>query len=196
MTRKKTTLDAGKPRAESDKIDKATDFSTESAKHPGGRPSEYEGIDLEQVRFLMEKKGFTDQDLADFYGKSRTTITNWKAAHPEFLATINIGKDVADGRVERSLFERACGYTHPDVHIAVIEGAVVQTPITKYYPPDPASMIFWLKNRKPGTWRDKTEVQDDRLTELLKYMHRNKEESHAQENRQPPANPGKSRRGR
>jgi hypothetical protein len=27
----------------------------------------------------------------------------------------------------------------------------------RHYPPDPTSMIFWLKNRQPQDWRDKQE---------------------------------------
>jgi hypothetical protein len=26
---------------------------------------------------------------------------------------------------------------------------------TKYFPPDPPSIFFWLKNRQPDSWRDK-----------------------------------------
>lgn len=159
-------------------------------KHPGGRPSDYAHIDLDQVKTLAEK-GFTDQEIADFLKVSRTTLTNWKKAHPEFLSAIKLGKDEADRKVERSLFECATGYSHPDTHITVSDGVVIQTPVIKHYKPDNTAQIFWLKNRKPGSWRDKTEVQDDRLTALLMHMNRPKEESHGQETRQPPAHPGK-----
>jgi hypothetical protein len=151
-----------------------------------GRPSDYEELDLDQVRVLLEK-GWTDQELADFFKKSRTTISTWKKVHADFLDTVNLGKDEADRKVERSLFERATGYACAETHITVIGGKVVKTPLVKRYPPDPASMIFWLKNRKPGSWREKTEVQDDRLTALLNHMHRLKEAPHGKENRKPQA---------
>jgi len=38
-----------------------------------------------------------------------------------------------------------------------VNGEIVQTPIRKYYPPDTTAAIFWLKNRRKETWRDKTE---------------------------------------
>lgn len=157
---------------------------TKGKKHAGGRPSDYDRVDLEQVQLLMEK-GFTDQELADFLKVTRTTITNWKQAHQEFLSTIKLGKDEADRKVERSLFECATGYSHPDTHFAVCEGVVVQTPTIKHYKPDNTAQIFWLKNRKPAEWRDKTEVQDDRLTALLNHMNRPKEESNGKETRKP-----------
>ena len=31
----------------------------------------------------------------------------------------------------------------------------------EHFPPDPTSMIFWLKNRQPDKWRDKRETGDD-----------------------------------
>lgn len=98
--------------------------------------------------------GFTDAELADFFGVSVVTLANWKAQFPAFLSALKIGKEDADQRVERSLYQRACGYSHPDVVVTNYQGQVTLTPITKVYPPDTTSCIFWLKNRKPEEWRD------------------------------------------
>jgi len=59
--------------------------------------------------------------------------------------------------VVRSLFQRACGYSHPEDKIFQHEGNPVVVPTTKHYPPDATSAIFWLKNRDPANWRDKVE---------------------------------------
>ncbi len=122
-----------------------------------GRPSEYDRIDMEQVRKLAEA-GWIDRDMADFFGVSESTWTNWKKAHPEFLASLKDWKAQADARVERALYERATGYSHPDTHIAVKNGKVIKTEITKTYAPDTTAAIFWLKNRNPAEWRDKIDV--------------------------------------
>jgi hypothetical protein len=155
-------------------------------RHPGGRPSDYGRVDLDQARILAEK-GFTDQELADFFGVVRSTISLWKKEHPEFSDALKLGKEAADRKVERSLFERATGYSHPDTHFSAYEGIVTETPTTKVYPPDTTAAIFWLKNRKPDEWRDRQEVHDDRLGLLLAHMNRPKEESHVQETRKPKA---------
>ena len=34
------------------------------------------------------------------------------------------------------------------------DGKTVEHKYTEYYPPDPTSMIWWLKNRRPDRWRD------------------------------------------
>ena len=127
----------------------------------GGRPSlitRISKIDLSKVKHCTSK-GYTDKELAIIFGVDDKTINNWKKEFPEFFLTLKAGKLLADAKVEASLYQRACGYSHPEVHITNYLGNVILTPIIKHYPPDPTSMIFWLKNRKPQEWRDKTEVE-------------------------------------
>lgn len=119
------------------------------------RPTKYKPEYAEQTAKLCEL-GATDADLADFFKVSVRTIYRWLITEPEFCQATKGGKDAADERVERSLYHRAVGYSHPDVHISTYEGAVIQTPITKHYPPDTAAGIFWMKNRRG--WKDKQEV--------------------------------------
>jgi hypothetical protein len=37
------------------------------------------------------------------------------------------------------------------------QGQIVRTETREHVPPDTTAMIFWLKNRRPEQWRDKTE---------------------------------------
>lgn len=117
--------------------------------------------------------GCTDVELSKAFDVAVSTLYDWKLAHPEFAEAIKQGKAHADDRVEESLFARATGYSHPDMHIGVWQGAAVVTPITKHYPPDSTAMIFWLKNRRPKDWRDKTEQTleaGDTLTKVLEKI--------------------------
>jgi hypothetical protein len=93
--------------------------------------------------------------MARFFDVSVATLNNWKHEHPAFLDALKAGKELADANVSESLYRRATGYSHPDVHVSNFQGAITITPIVKHYPPDPTSMIFWLKNRRPDLWRDK-----------------------------------------
>jgi hypothetical protein len=124
---------------------------------PGGRPEDYNDQFPEQARKLC-LLGATDKDLADFFEVTETTINNWKIAHPEFFESIKRGKRIADSEVAEKLYKRATGYSHPEVDIKVIDSQIVQTPLTKHYPPDTAAAIFWLKNRSKKNWRDKIET--------------------------------------
>jgi len=127
---------------------------------PAGRPSRYKEEFNDQARKLC-RLGATDKELAEFFGVAVSTLNLWKQKHPEFSESLKEGKQLADAEVADKLFQRATGYSHPDVHISNYQGEVTITPITKHYPPDPTSMIFWLKNRRPDLWRDKPEPNDD-----------------------------------
>ena len=35
------------------------------------------------------------------------------------------------------------------------QGTVIRADLKKHVPPDTTAMIFWLKNRKKGEWRDR-----------------------------------------
>lgn len=122
----------------------------------GGRPSKFKPEFIKQAEKLCDL-GATDEDLADFFTVSIRTIANWKAEHSEFLQALKGGKDQADDRVERSLYQKALGYTHDAVHFSAFQGVVTTTEYREHVPPDTTAMIFWLKNRRPELWRDKTE---------------------------------------
>ena len=105
-----------------------------------------------------------DEQIVDVLGISVATFTNWKKKHPSLLASVKRGKLHADAQVAEALFHRACGYSHPDVHISNYQGDITITDITKHYPPDTAAAFIWLKNR--AEWKDKTEqvLKDDRMS--------------------------------
>lgn len=125
---------------------------------PAGRPTKYKPEYAEQARKLCGL-GATDAQLADFFDVAISTICLWKVKYPEFSEAISVPKEVADSRVEQSLYRRAMGYEHDEVDIRVVNGEIVETPIRKYYPPDSTAMIFWLKNRNPEKWRETKAVE-------------------------------------
>lgn len=125
-----------------------------------GRPPKYRPEYCRQAKELC-LLGAIDKDLATFFQVSDKTVSTWKILYPAFLQALKEGKGEADGRVRRSLFQRATGYSHPDVHISNFKGKITQTAITKRYPPETLACIFWLKNRDPDQWRDQTNVKHD-----------------------------------
>lgn len=120
------------------------------------RPSKKDALDLEQVKKLAVM-GWTDEQMAAFFDVDVRTWLRWKAKDETFCQALKDWKDEADERVERSLYERAMGYSHPEDKIFNNEGVPLVVPTTKHYPPDTTAMIFWLKNRQPENWRDKRE---------------------------------------
>jgi hypothetical protein len=134
-----------------------------------GRPSVYEDDFARQARKLAEL-GATDQEIADFFEVDVRTIYRWKHDHDEFCQALKTGKDVADERVERSLYQRAIGYEQDEVKIFMPGGAdkPVYAPYRAKIAPDTTAAIFWLKNRRAADWRDKTETQHSGAVEITK----------------------------
>lgn len=129
---------------------------TETVKRGRGRPSKFKPEFIRQAK-LLANKAFTDAEVAEFFEVPRQTLYRWLSERPDFRDALKLGKEESDNRVERSLFERAVGYRHPDTHISNYQGVITLTPFEKHYPPDSTACIFWLKNRRPETWRDKPE---------------------------------------
>lgn len=117
-------------------------------------------FDLEKVQKIAAFFGSTDAQLADILDVSEQTIQNWKKDET-FSLTLKKAKAEADARVVESLYKRATGYDHNAIHFSAYEGIVTETPFIEHYPPDPTSMIFWLKNRDKENWRDRHDFTTD-----------------------------------
>ena len=126
---------------------------------PAGRPTKYKPEFVAQAQKLC-KLGATDLELADFFGVTDRTVYRWAQAHPEFCQALKAGKDEADERVERSLYMKAVGFEREEVKIFMPANAEkpVYAPFIAYHAPDTTAALFWLKNRRPGEWRDKQEI--------------------------------------
>ena len=122
-----------------------------------GRPTLYRPEYADQARRLC-LLGLTDEELAGFFEVSLSTIYEWANRHPAFSDARARGKIAADAKVAERLYHRALGYRHADVHITTYEGEVTQTPVVKHYPPDTQAATWWLKNRHPKKWKDRSEV--------------------------------------
>ncbi|MCD6674857.1 MAG: terminase [Burkholderiaceae bacterium] len=121
------------------------------------RPTKFKPEFVEQAKKLCAL-GATAHDLASFFGVAVSTVKLWQVEHKAFSDALKVGKAVADRMVEQSLFRRALGYEHDETDIRVVGTRLVKTPMRKHYPPDTTACIFWLKNRRPDLWRDKTEL--------------------------------------
>ncbi len=133
-----------------------------STTNKGGRPSKFTS-DIQSKVELLARRGFIDAEMSIILGVTKRTFDNWKNKHPKFFHSLKDWKKQADHEVERSLYERACGYSHPEVKVQfvqdVVKGGRFETiELEKHYAPDPTSMIFWLKNRQPDVWKDRKEI--------------------------------------
>jgi hypothetical protein len=130
-----------------------------------GRPSKYRPEFATQAK-QFAKLGATDAEISRFLEIDTATLWRWKAAHPDFCNALKAGKDVADDRVQQSLFQRAVGYSHEAVKIFANPrtGENVVVPFIEHFAPDTTACIFWLKNRRKDEWRERGSQEPIDLT--------------------------------
>jgi hypothetical protein len=134
-------------------------------KRKAGRPTVYNPVEHPQVAEEAARNGTPLRELAKTLRVSVSTIKNWMAEHPVFLAAITQGREAAIDHVEHSLFERAIGYAAKATKVVVVsQGAglpskIEQVSIIENYPPDVAALKFFLCNRRPKQWRERSEVK-------------------------------------
>jgi hypothetical protein len=125
---------------------------------PGGRPTDYREEFAAQAQKLCEI-GATDLELAEFFEVDVRTIYRWKHNHDEFCQALKVGKDALDDRVERSLYQRAVGYSFNSEKIFHFQGQITRAETIEHVPPDAGAAMSWLKNRRGDSWRDKQDVE-------------------------------------
>lgn len=123
-----------------------------------GRPTLYKPEFVRQAAKLS-RMGATLVDLANFFEVNIVTIHRWMTTIPEFCNAIRLAKEEANSRVERSLYEKAMGYSFDAEKIFCNKnGKIVRAPYREHVPPSDTAMIFWLKNRRPDLWRDRQDI--------------------------------------
>lgn len=150
-----------------------------------GRRGKYEkwltesGIELLSA---WARDGLIDEQIAQKMGVASSTYYEWKRRYPALAEAVSKGKEVVDIKVENALLKRALGYTCTEVRkegtVNGIKNGTAKVVITeKPVPPDVTAQIFWLKNRKPDTWREKLETYitadgevEDALSKSLREM--------------------------
>lgn len=129
------------------------------------------------------RDGLTDEQIAKNMNISYSTFKDWKTKYPDISAALKKTKEIADREVENALYKSALGYTvtvKKPIKIRtekqlkdkgkIVEERIEYVEEDVYIPPSNTAQIFWLKNRKPETWREKREVEDNDPMLLKKAM--------------------------
>lgn len=124
-----------------------------------GRPSKYDKLSHDTLVYNLALLGLTDVQIAGVLEIDEATLNRWKKKHPGFYDCLQKGKQIADSKVARSLYQRATGYSYKEDKVFQYKGQPVVIPTLTHVPPDVTAQIFWLKNRQPHLWRDKHELQ-------------------------------------
>jgi hypothetical protein len=118
-----------------------------------GRKTKYRK-EFAAIAKAMCKLGATDYDLAQEFEVATSTIWRWCSKYPEFCNAIKVEKAAYDDRVERSLAQRALGYSYHAEKPFQYQGEVMKVQYVEHVPPDVSAAKFWLLNRRRAQWSD------------------------------------------
>jgi len=119
-----------------------------------GRPGAYD-INYNEQALQLCLLGATDEQLADFFGITETTLNRWKKKYPEFTIALNRGKIQADMQVASNLYKLANGYQMTESVTTEKDGKSTTVTTVKNYPPSLTAIQYWLRNRKKDNWSNK-----------------------------------------
>ena len=119
-----------------------------------GRPTRFEPEMCEQAHNYC-LLGAINDELAEFFGVSPSTIDRWIAQHPDFGDAVKSGRIVADSKVARGLYARAVGYERKVEREVILGGELRPVTSTVHYPPNvqPASSGCATAAARPGVMR-------------------------------------------
>ena len=128
-----------------------------------GLPSEFKEEYAEQA-YKLCLLGAINTEIADFFGVAESTFYKWQKDFPIFSESIKKGKLQADMEIANKLYNRANGYDYIDQQVIKLkdgqyEERIEVVDLVKHAMPDTTSIIFWLKNRQSGKWKDKTATE-------------------------------------
>jgi hypothetical protein len=118
-----------------------------------GRKSKYRK-EFARIAKAMCRQGATDYELAQEFEVATSTIWRWCSKYPEFCNAIKVEKASFDDRVERSLAQRALGYSYHAEKPFQYQGEVMKVQYVEHVPPDVSAAKFWLLNRRRAQWSD------------------------------------------
>lgn len=119
------------------------------------------------------RDGLINKQIARNMGIGVSTLTEWRTKFPEIEQAMEQGRDSADREVENALYKSAIGYTKKVQKLVKVK-TVDYDPETGrkvreterwvaveeevHVPAQVTAQIFWLKNRKPDQWREKSDL--------------------------------------
>jgi hypothetical protein len=137
---------------------------------PAGRPSKYDPSYHPEHAYKLALLSHTDEEMAAFFEIDVVTFYRWQERHDEFRKAVTHGKIPADADVAVSFHKRACGYDIKTEKIFCHRGEIIRAETTIHIPPDHGAALNWLKNRQPGKWRDRKQLElEDQAGEPVSF---------------------------
>ncbi len=119
-----------------------------------------------------KRDGLTDEEICANLGIKKSAFYNYKNLHEEFKELLRFDRELTDAEVENQALDNAKGYSYVEEQVAMEKKIIydesgnkleeITTPVIvqvhKQRLPDQHAAQWWLKNRMPGKWKDKQEI--------------------------------------
>jgi len=99
--------------------------------------------------------------MAEYFEVSEGTIEYWVRNKSEFAKAVKRGRLEAALKVAKALFQKAVGYSHPDVQIMQYKGDPIIVPYTKHYPPDAYAAHKYLSIIFREVWAETAKIEHE-----------------------------------
>lgn len=119
-----------------------------------------------------KRNDLTDIEICDKLGIKKSAFYNYKNKYPEFKEILDHDKELTDAEVEDNALDNAKGFLYEEEQVFTEkeifyndDGKKIKEitkpkiiTVTKRKLSDQQAVQWWLKNRKPETWKDKREL--------------------------------------
>ncbi len=114
---------------------------------------------------MWRQSGVIEKDICNNLGIHVDTLNVYKHKYPELSAALKLGKEDAIAKVVDALYKRAVGYEYEEERTVGIKakgkplviGRIEK--IKKQVAPNVLAQIYYLKNRCPQYWRDRSQYE-------------------------------------
>ena len=163
----------------------------EAPKHSGGK-SKYDPDVHPALAAQMKQDGKTNNEIAEAFGITPRTLTNWCKEHEELRKSIKTGREIMCAKVRKSLYESCFEHTVEETRIIrerdpeTDEMKIVRMEqYRRVVPPNTLAQQILLYNCDPEHFRRnpsvKTDMSKDPLAALLEGIRDRQKEQESQE---------------
>lgn len=108
----------------------------------------------------LRAAGLSEYKIAQAFHVSPRTLFNWRCLYPAFAEGWTLGGNIANGKVEDALFQRATGYETRKEKVAFDkDGKVLRATYQEHVPADISAIKYWLGNRASDRWQDRQAIE-------------------------------------
>lgn len=142
------------------------------AANPVGRPTDYRPEMCADVQQWVQE-GIVDHEIAARLGIARSTLYDWKNEYSDFADAFERGNNHRHQNVINSLYKRCMGYEYTETTKEPQEAKsddpskpgkikmVITKKVKKQVAPDTGAIEFYLTNKLPDEFKNKSEVNNN-----------------------------------